>query len=83
MSQEDPYSVMQYMWVAVSAPIAFLYHKIYSMRAETSKIDAIQQENTQRMIRIEEKLDIWLNLQTSQTKDALKLWCMDWYKQVW
>ena len=69
MSQEDPYSVMQYMWVAVSAPIAFLYHKIYSMRAETSKIDAIQQENTQRMIRIEEKLDkVSLDLNILKTR---------------
>ena len=67
MSQED--SVLQYLWLAVSAPIAFLYHKIYCMRAETSKIDAIQQENTQRMIRIEDKLDkLSLDFNTLKTR---------------
>jgi len=43
MSAEDPTSYLQYAWFVLSAPIAFLYRKLYSMRAELSQVKTTQQ----------------------------------------
>jgi len=37
MSAEDS---IQYAWLVLSAPIAFLYRKLYSMRSELSEVKA-------------------------------------------
>ena len=47
MSAEDSVSYVQYAWLVFSAPVAFLYRKLYSLRAELSQIKTTVQYKRQ------------------------------------